>query len=114
MIKAMAHLPYTSYRDFVAESSDFESLPLDCGDGSTCVMSDTVKEYVFHKQEKTWREEKRPIPELAYRGEADSIEHCYLHPAYGDMQLIRKTPTNVYMVYWNGVKWKALEEEKEN
>ena len=92
MIKAMAHLPYTSYRDFVAESSDFESLPLDCGDGSTCVMSDTGKEYVFHKQEKTWREEKRPIPELAYRGEADSIEHCYLHPAYGDMQLIRKTP----------------------
>ena len=90
MIKAMAHLPYTSYRDFVAESSDFESLPLDCGDGSTCVMSDTGKEYVFHKQEKTWREEKRPIPELAYRGEADS------------------------MVYWNGVKWKALEEEKEN
>ena len=114
MIKAMAHLPYTSYRDFVAESSDFESLPLDCGDGSTCVMSDTGKEYVFHKQEKTWREEKRPIPELAYRGEADSIEHCYLHPAYGDMQLIRKTPTNVYMVYWNGVKWTALEEEKEN
>lgn len=85
MIKAMAHLPYTSYRDFVAESSDFESLPLDCGDGSTCVMSDTGKEYVFHKQEKTWREEKRPIPELAYRGEADSIEHCYLYPAYGDM-----------------------------
>ena len=68
MIKAMAHLPYTSYRDFVAESSDFESLPLDCGDGSTCVMSDTGKEYVFHKQEKTWREEKRPIPELAFRG----------------------------------------------
>lgn len=47
-------------------------------------------------------------------GETDSIEHCYLHPAYGDMQLIRKTATNVYMVYWNGVKWKALEEEKEN
>lgn len=61
MIKAMAHLPYTSYRDFVAESSDFESLPLDCGDGSTCVMSDTGKEYVFHKQEKTWREEKKDI-----------------------------------------------------
>lgn len=113
-IRAMVHMPYTNYRNFVAESIDFVNLPHDCGDRSTCIMSDTGKEYVFHKQEKTWREEKRSIPELAYRGETDSIEHCYLHPAYGDMQLIRKTATNVYMVYWNGVKWKALEEEKEN
>lgn len=113
-IKVMMHMPYTEHRDFVAESTDFVNLPHDCGDRSTCIMSDTEKEYVFHKQEKTWCEEKRPIPELAYRGEADSIEHCYLHPAYGNMQLIRESPTSVFVVYWNGICWKELKrEEKE-
>ena len=113
-IRAMAHMPYTNHRNFIAESIDFVNLPHDCGDRSTCIMSDTGKEYVFHKSENEWREETRPIPELAYRGEVKKIEQCYLNPAYGDMQLIRETSTNVYMVYWNGVKWKALEEEKEN
>ena len=113
MIKTLPFIPYGSHRDYIADSTDLANLPHDCGDRSTCIMSDTEKEYVFHKQEKTWREEKRPIPELAYRGEADSIEHCYLHPAYGDMQLIRETSTNVYMVYWDGIKWKALEKEQE-
>lgn len=113
-IRAMAHMPYTNHRNFVAESLDFVNLPHDCGDGSTCIMSDTAQEYIFHKSENEWKEETRPIPELAYRGEVKKIEQCYPNPAYGDMQLIRKTATNVYMVYWNGVKWKALEEEKEN
>lgn len=48
-IRAMAHMPYTEHRDFVAESTDFVNLPHDCGDRSTCIMSDTEKEYVFHK-----------------------------------------------------------------
>lgn len=113
-IKAMMHMPYTEHRDFVAESTDFVNLPHDCGDGSTCIMSDTAQEYIFHKSENEWREETRPIPELAYRGEVKKIEQCYLNPAYGDMQLIRETSTNVYMVYWNGIEWKALEKEKEN
>lgn len=52
-IRAMVHMPYTNYRNFVAESIDFVNLPHDCGDRSTCIMSDTGKEYVFHKQEKT-------------------------------------------------------------
>lgn len=51
-IRAMAHMPYTEHRDFVAESTDFVNLPQDCGDRSTCIMSDTEKEYVFHKEEK--------------------------------------------------------------
>lgn len=112
-IKAMPHLPYTDHRDFVALSTDLAELPHSCGDGSTCIMEDSGEEYVFHKSEDTWKKEKRPIPELAYRGEVKNIEQCYRNPAYGDMQLIRKTSTNVYMVYWNGIKWKNLEEEKE-
>lgn len=61
MIKAMAHLPYTSYRDFVAESSDFESLPLDCGDGSTCVMSDTGKAVLIFVSEKLSQWQKTAV-----------------------------------------------------
>ena len=76
-------------------------------------MSDTEKEYVFHKEEKTWHEENRPVPELAYRGEVDSIKHCYSHPAYGDMQLIRESPTSVFVAYWNGICWKELKREEE-
>lgn len=52
-IRAMVHMPYTNHRNFIAESIDFVNLPNDCGDRSTCIMSDTGKEYVFYKQEKT-------------------------------------------------------------
>ena len=73
-----------------------------------------AQEYIFHKSENEWREETRPIPELAYRGEVKKIEQCYLDPAYGDMQLIRESPTSVFVVYWNGICWKELKrEEKE-
>lgn len=57
-IRAMAHMPYTEHRDFVAESTDFVNLPHDCGDCSTCIMSDTEKEYVFHKEEKSGMKRK--------------------------------------------------------
>lgn len=77
-----------------------------------CVIQ--AQEYIFHKSENEWREETRPIPELAYRGEVKKIEQCYLNPAYGDMQLIRESPTSVFVVYWNGICWKELKrEEKE-
>lgn len=66
-IKVMMHMPYTEHRDFVALSADLSELPYDCGDGSTCIMSDTAQEYIFHKSENEWREETRPIPELAYK-----------------------------------------------
>lgn len=113
-IRAMAHMPYTEHRDFVALSADLSELPYDCGDGSTCIMSDTAQEYIFHKSENEWREETRPIPELAYRGEVKKIEQCYLDPAYGDMQLIRESPTSAFVAYWNGICWKELKrEEKE-
>lgn len=113
-IKVMMHMPYTEHRDFVALSADLPELPHNCGNGSTCVMSDTGQEYIFYKSENEWREETRPIPELAYRGEVEKIEQCYLNPAYGDMQLIRESPTSVFVVYWNGICWKELKrEEKE-
>lgn len=51
-IKVMMHMPYTEHRDFVAESTDFVNLPHDCGDRSTCIMSDTEKEYVFISRRK--------------------------------------------------------------
>lgn len=113
MIKALGLTIYTNYRDFICDSADIPNLPHDVSDGSTAITRDTQQEFVYCKKEDEWREEKRPTPELAYRGEVKNIEQCYRNPAYGDMQLIRKTSTNVYMVYWNGIKWKNLEEEKE-
>lgn len=113
MIKALGLTIYTNYRDFVCLDEDIPNLPHDVADGSTAITRDTQQEFVYCKKEDEWKEEKRPIPELAYRGEVKNIEQCYRNPAYGDMQLIRKTSTNVYMVYWNGIKWKNLEEEKE-
>ena len=112
-IKAMPHLPYTDHRDFVALSTDLAELPHSCGDGSTCIMEDSGEEYVFHKSEDTWKKEKRTIPELAYRGEAKNIEQCYRNPTYGDMHLVRESPTSAFMVYWNGIKWQELKRGKE-
>ena len=72
------------------------------------------KNLCIAKKEDEWKGEKRPIPELAYRGEVKNIEQCYRNPAYGDMQLIRESPTSVFVVYWNGICWKELKrEEKE-
>lgn len=113
MIKTLAFIPYTSHRNYTADSTDLANLPKDCGDGSTCIMRDTAQEYIFHKSENEWREEKRPFPELTYRGEVKKIEQCYLNPAYGDMQLIRESPTSVFVVYWNGICWKELKREGE-
>ena len=49
-IKAMMHMPYTEHRDFVALSADLSELPYDCGDGSTCIMSDTAQSTFFINQ----------------------------------------------------------------
>lgn len=114
MISALNLTIYTTYRDFACDSADISNLPHDVADGSTAITRDTQQEFVYCKKEDEWREEKRPIPELAYRGESKNIEQCYRNPAYGDMQLIRESPTSVFAVYWNGICWKELKrEEKE-
>lgn len=102
MIKTLPHMPYTRYKDFIAESGDLSELPKDCQDGSTCIMSDTGKEYVFHKPEGEWKEEKRPIPGFIWTGEwtaLDAIEN----PIYGSLASIEGADRELY--WFDGVSW---------
>lgn len=107
MIKALPHLPYTNYRDFVAKSGDLSELPVTCQDGSTCIMSDTGQEYVFHKAEEVWKEEKRPTPPFVWLGEYLSLKSIS-DPAYGALTSIRDE-TGRELFWFNGISWKKLE-----
>lgn len=105
-IKAMPHLPYTDHRDFVALSTDLEELPHSCGDGSTCIMEDSGEEYVFHKKEDTWKQEKRPMPPFVWLGEYLGLESIR-NPVYGALTSIRSEDGR--RLHWfNGVNWKKL------
>lgn len=106
-IEAMPHLPYTDHRDYVALSTDLAELPHDCGDGSTCIMSDTEEEYVFHKSEDIWKKEKRPIPSFIWISEYPSL-NSICNPLYGTLTSIRDE-TGRRLYWFNGASWKNLE-----
>ena len=107
MIKALPFIPYTNCRDYVADSTDLANLPHDCGDGSTCIMRDTGNEYIYHKKEDEWKEEKRPTPPFVWTGEYLSLM-AISNPAYGALTSIRDE-TGRQLFWFNGVSWKKLE-----
>lgn len=102
-IKAMPHLPYTDHRNLVALSTDLAELPHNCGDGSTCIMRDTGDEYVFHRTEGTWKQEKRPTPPFVWLGEYLSLT-AISYPTYGALTSIRDE-TGRQLFWFNGFKW---------
>lgn len=104
MIK-QCHTSYTTYRDFVAESGDLPELPTDCQDGATCIMSDTGQEYVFHKPEGEWREEKRPIPCFIWIGEQTTLDKIN-NPIYGYLASIESADRELY--WFDGAKWNKI------
>ena len=103
MIKALPFIPYGSHRDYIADSTDLADLPHDCGDGSTCIMRDTGREYVFHKKEDTWKQEKRPTPPFVWLGEYLSLT-AISDPAYGALTSIRSEDGR-RLFWFNGFKW---------
>lgn len=103
MIKALNLTIYTTYRDFACDSADILNLPHDVADGSTAITRDTQQEFVFHKKEDEWREEKRPTPPFVWLGEYLSLESV-IHPAYGALASIR-SDTGRWLFWFNGIKW---------
>lgn len=103
MIKALPFIPYTNFRDYVADSTDLADLPHDCGDGSTCIMRDTGDEYIYHKKEDAWKQEKRPTPSFAWLGEHSRIESIK-SPTYGALASV-KDETGRRLYWFNGFKW---------
>ncbi len=106
MIKTLPFIPYGSHRDYIADSTDLANLPHDCGDGSTCIMRDTGDEYIYHKKEDTWKQEKRPTPPFVWLGEYLSLESV-IHPAYGALASIRDE-TGRKLFWFNGIKWAEM------
>lgn len=106
MIKTLPFIPYGSHRDYIADSTDLANLPHDCGDGSTCIMRDTGDEYIYHKKEDTWKQEKRPTPPFVWLGEYLSLESV-IHPAYGALASIRDE-TGRKLFGFNGIKWAEM------
>lgn len=102
-IKAMSHLPYTSHRDFVCLDEDVQKLPHNVSNGSTAITSDTGREFVYHRKENIWKQEKRPVPPFVWLGEYLSLESIR-NPVYGASTSIRDEVGR--RLYWfNGVKW---------
>lgn len=107
MIKALPFIPYGSHRDYIADSTDLANLPHDCGDGSTCIMRDTGDEYIYHKKEDAWKQEKRPTPSFVWLGEYLSLM-AISDPTYGALTSIRDE-TGRRLYWFNGISWKKLE-----
>ena len=107
MIKALPFIPYGSHRDYISDLADLANLPHDCGDGSTCIMRDTGEEYVFHKKEDVWKQEKRPTPPFVWLGEYLNLK-AISGPVYGALTAIRDE-TGRQLFWFNGVSWKKLE-----
>lgn len=107
MIKALPFIPYGSRKDYIADSTDLAELPHNCGDGSTCIMRDTGDEYIYHKKEDEWREEKRPTPPFVWLGEYLNLK-AISDPVYGALTSIRDE-TGRKLFWFNGVNWKKLE-----
>ena len=106
MIKALPFIPYTDRKDYIADSTDLAELPHNCGDGSTCIMRDTGDEYIYHKKEDVWKQEKRPTPPFVWLGEYLSLESIR-NPAYGVLTSIRSEDGRA--LYWfDGINWKKL------
>ena len=106
MIKALNLTIYTTYRDFACDSADISSLPHDVADGSTAITSDTGREYVFHKKEDTWKQEKRPTPPFVWLGEYLNLK-AISDPVYGALTSIRDD-TGRKLFWFNGANWKGL------
>ena len=106
MIKALNLTIYTTYRDFACDSADISSLPHDVADGSTCIMRDTGDEYVYHKKEDTWKQEKRPMPPFVWLGEYLNLK-AISDPVYGALTSIRDE-TGRKLFWFNGTNWKGL------
>lgn len=107
MIKALNLTIYTTYRDFACDSADIPNLPHDVADGSTAITSDTGREFVYHKKEDAWKQEKRPTPPFVWLGEYLSLESIS-YPAYGALTSV-KDKTGRQLFWFNGVSWKKLE-----
>lgn len=103
-IKAMPHLPYTDHRNLVALSADLAELPHSCGDGSTCIMEDSGEEYVFHKSEDVWKQEKRPTPPFVWLGEYLNLK-AVSDPVYGALTSIRDDEGGRRLHWFNGFEW---------
>ena len=103
MIKALNLTIYTTYRDFVCDSADIPSLPHNVADGSTAITRDTQQEFVFHKKEDEWKEEKRPTPSFVWLGEYLSLM-AISYPTYGALTSIRDE-TGRQLFWFNGIKW---------
>lgn len=71
------------------------------------ITSDTGREYVFHKKEDTWKQEKRPTPPFVWLGEYLSLM-AISDPAYGALTSIRDE-TGRELFWFNGISWKKLE-----
>lgn len=106
MIKALGLTIYTNYRDFVCDSADIPSLPHDVADGSTAITRDTQQEFVFHKKEDGWKDEKRPTPPFVWLGEYLSLKSIS-DPAYGALTSVRDE-TGRQLFWFNGANWKEL------
>lgn len=107
MISALNLTIYTTYRDFVCDSADISNLPHDVADGSTAITRDTQQEFVFHKKEDTWKQEKRSTPPFVWLGEYLSLKSIS-DPTYGALTSIRDEMGR--RLYWfDGVSWKKLE-----
>ena len=106
MIKALNLTIYTTYRDFACDSVDISSLPHDVADGSTAITSDTGREYVFHKKEDTWKQEKRPTPPFVWLGEYLNLK-AISDPVYGALTAI-SDDTGRKLFWFNGANWKGL------
>ena len=73
---------------------------------STAITSDIGDEYVFHKKEDVWKQEKRPTPPFVWLGEYLSLE-AIRNPAYGALTSIRSEDGRA--LYWfDGINWKKL------
>mgnify|MGYP007065597294 CR=1 FL=1 len=103
MIKVLGLTIYTNYRDFVCDSADIPNLPHDVADGSTAITSDTGREFVYHKKEDAWKQEKRPTPPFVWLGEYLSLM-AISDPAYGALTSVRDE-TGRRLYWFNGIKW---------
>lgn len=106
MIKALPFIPYTDRKDYIADSTDLAELPHNCGDGSTCIMRDTGDEYIYHKKEDAWKQEKRPTPPFVWLGEYLNLK-AISDPVYGALTAI-SDDTGRKLFWFNGANWKGL------